>query len=67
MKEEEENRLLAEASARAAMLNSIPDALSELSEQVSSNAVDAQTVMDALAELSETVSDLASGKDVSNG
>ena len=46
---------------RDAVLDTLPDAIADLSESVSDNATDLAVVMNALAELSAIVSDLVDG------
>ena len=50
-------------SEKTDMLDSLPDAVADLSETVSGNASDASDLADALAELSELVSTLVEGKE----
>ena len=54
------------AAEKNALLDTLPDAVADLSDLVSSGTADMQVVMDALADLSETVSELAA-KEVNNG
>lgn len=50
-----------EAAEQAELVAALPDAVADLSEQVSTNALTNEEVMDALAELSQVVSDLVGG------
>ncbi len=56
-----------EAAERQEALETIPDAVAELSEAVSSNTGDSDALADAVAELSAIVSDLMAAKEASNG
>lgn len=53
---------LRDAKDRADMINSMPDAVADLSEQVSSNATSNADLADALADLSAVVSNFAQTK-----
>lgn len=53
-----------EQAAQQELMQAMPDAVADLSEQVSNNAIDAATLMEAIADLSQVVSDLV---EVSNG
>lgn len=53
----------AEAEARAELMDSLPDAVADLSEYVSTNTASAEELADAVAELSQLVSDLVSANE----
>lgn len=59
---EEAERKMQEAKDRADMIDALPDAVADLSEQVSTNATDSSDLADALAELSVLVSNLMETK-----
>lgn len=61
-KREEEERLYIEQQEHKEIIDSLPDAIAELSEMVSDNAVNMVDVMDAIADLSEIVSNLMEGE-----
>lgn len=44
------------------IMDSLPDAMADLSEMVSSNTIDMEGIMDAIADLSEVVSQLVEGE-----
>lgn len=50
-----------EAAANQELINELPDAVAELSEQVSTNSIDTETLMEAIADLSQVVSDIMEG------
>lgn len=53
---------IAENKEKAEIAAMLPDAVADLSEQVSSNAIDCSDLSDAVAELSMLVSDMAEAK-----
>lgn len=58
LKQQEETKTLADHQE---LINSLPDAVADLSESVSDNAVNQNDIADAVAELSEIVSTLVEG------
>lgn len=58
----ESEKKLQDAMDKADMINALPDAVADLSEQVSSNATDNAELADALADLSMVVSNLVGAK-----
>lgn len=61
-KNAEAEKKLQEAKDKADMIDALPDAVADLSEQVSSNATSNAELADALADLSTVVSNLAGAK-----
>lgn len=61
-KKAEEEEQLQEAKYKADMIDAVPDAVADLSEQVSSNATGNADLADAIADLSMVVSNLAKTK-----
>lgn len=61
-KKAEAEKQLQEAKDKADMIDALPDAVADLSDQVSSNATSNADLADALADLSMVVSNLAGAK-----
>lgn len=61
-KNAESEKKLHEAKDKADMIDALPDAVADLSEQVSTNATDSSDLADAVAELSVLVSNLMETK-----
>lgn len=61
-KNDEAEKKLQEAKDKADMIDALPDAVADLSEQVSSNATSNADLADALADLSAVVSDIVQAK-----
>lgn len=61
-KNAEAEKQLQESKDKVDMINALPDAVADLSEQVSSNATSNTELADALADLSMVVSNLAGAK-----
>lgn len=60
-KKEEQEQEEQEQREQQELINTLPDAVADLSEQVSSNADNDSTLIEAVAELSQLVSDLMEG------
>ena len=61
-KKRKEEQAIQEAQEKAEIASTLPDAVADLSEQVSSNATDYSDLSDAVAELSALVSNLVETK-----